>query len=121
MAGLTIGAWLAESVLTWQASHWAGLDLTYGQAVVVTAVAVGAAGSSEGLGRGMDQELIAAVCAAVPVPVIAAGGAASAADIAGAAQNGASAVALSSLLHYGRATVGGLKDELEALGVEVRR
>lgn len=76
---------------------------------------------SEGLGRGMDQELIAAVCAAVSVPVIAAGGAASAADIAGAAQNGASAVALSSLLHYGRATVGGLKDELEALGVEVRR
>lgn len=42
VAGLTIGAWLAESVLTWQASHWAGLDLTYGQAVVVTAVAVGA-------------------------------------------------------------------------------
>lgn len=42
VAGLTVGAWLAESVLTWQASHWAGLDLTYAQAVVVTAVAVGA-------------------------------------------------------------------------------
>ena len=42
VAGLTVVAWLAESVLTWQASHWAGLDLTYGQAVVVTAVAVGA-------------------------------------------------------------------------------
>ncbi len=42
VAGLTVAAWLAESVLTWQASHWAGLDLTYGQAVVVTAVAVGA-------------------------------------------------------------------------------
>lgn len=42
VALLTVGAWLAESVLTWQASHWAGLDLTYAQAVVVTAVAVGA-------------------------------------------------------------------------------
>ena len=42
VAGLTLVAWLAESVLTWQASHWAGLDLTYSQAVVVTAVAVGA-------------------------------------------------------------------------------
>ena len=42
VAALTLVAWLAESVLTWQASHWAGLDLTYSQAVVVTAVAVGA-------------------------------------------------------------------------------
>ena len=42
VAALTVLAWLAESVLTWQASHWAGLDLTYAQAVVVTAVAVGA-------------------------------------------------------------------------------
>ena len=42
VAALTVVAWLAESVLTWQASHWAGLDLTYAQAVVVTAVAVGA-------------------------------------------------------------------------------
>ena len=42
VAALTVAAWLAESVLTWQASHWAGLHLTYAQAVVVTAVAVGA-------------------------------------------------------------------------------
>ena len=42
VAVLTVVAWLAESVLTWQASHWAGLPLTYTEAVVVTAVAVGA-------------------------------------------------------------------------------
>jgi uncharacterized membrane protein YbhN (UPF0104 family) len=42
VAGLTVAAWLAESVLTWQASHWAGLDLSYAQAVVVTAIAVAA-------------------------------------------------------------------------------
>lgn len=42
VALLTVAAWLAESVLTWQASHWAGLHLSYAQAVVVTAVAVGA-------------------------------------------------------------------------------
>ena len=75
----------------------------------------------EGLGRGMEQELIRAVCDAVPVPVIAAGGAGNVDDIAAAAQAGASAVALSSMLHYRRADVEGLKQALRQRGVEVRR
>ena len=76
---------------------------------------------SEGLGRGMDRELIRAVAGAVSVPVIAAGGAAGPEDVALAAEDGACAVALSSLLHYKRMGVGQLKAALAARGVGVRR
>lgn len=75
----------------------------------------------EGVGKGMDIPLYEAVCARADVPVIAAGGAGCAADVAGAARAGASAAAVGSLLHYGRATVAGLKEELAQMGVEVRR
>ena len=75
----------------------------------------------EGFQKGMDQELIAAVADLVDVPVIAAGGAACAEDVAAAAKGGADAVAVGSILHYGRAGVPALKEQLRALGVEVRR
>lgn len=75
---------------------------------------------SEGLGRGMDLPLIEAVAGAVKLPVIAAGGAGSAQDLAGAARSGASAAAVSSLLHYKKGTVGGLKRALAEAGVGVR-
>lgn len=76
---------------------------------------------AEGLQRGMDTELIAAVAQAVPVPVIVCGGAGCAADVAKAAEAGAGAVACASLLHYEKTTVPQLKEELRGLGVEVRR
>ena len=75
----------------------------------------------EGFQRGMDQELIAAVAGLVEVPVIAAGGASCAGDIAAAAKGGADAVAEGSILHYGKTDVPTLKSEVRALGVEVRR
>lgn len=75
----------------------------------------------EGFQKGMDQELIAAVAGLVDVPVIAAGGAGCAEDAAAAAKGGADAVAVGSILHYGRADVPALKEQLRALGVEVRR
>ena len=75
----------------------------------------------EGFQRGMDQALIAAVAAEAQVPVIAAGGAACAADLAQAAQNGADAAAVGSLLHYQKTDVPALKNALRAAGVEVRR
>lgn len=75
---------------------------------------------NEGLGRGMDTELIRSVTAAVQIPVIAAGGAGSAADVAEAAECGASAVSLSSLLHYQKTTVAELKKALVECGVKVR-
>ena len=68
----------------------------------------------------MDTELVAAVCAAVDVPVVAAGGLAGAEDAAAAANAGAAAVAAASALHYGTQTVQSLKQGLAALGVEVR-
>lgn len=75
----------------------------------------------EGFQKGMDQELIAAVARLVDVPVIAAGGASCAEDVAAAAKGGADAVAVGSILHYGKTDVPALKEEVRALGVEVRR
>lgn len=74
----------------------------------------------EGVRRGMDEALIAAVCAAVEVPVIAAGGLACGTDAAEAARAGASAVCAASALHYGTYTVPALKAEMRSAGVEVR-
>ena len=68
----------------------------------------------------MDEALVAAVCAAVDVPVIAAGGCACAADAAGAARAGAQAVAIASALHYGALALPALKQTLRAPGLEVR-
>ena len=95
--------------------EWAkrGAELGAGE-ILLTSV------DREGLGQGMDHELIRAVTAAVSVPVIAAGGAAGPDDVALAAGEGASAVALSSLLHYKRMEVGTLKAALAARGVGVR-
>jgi cyclase len=54
----------------------------------------------EGTGRGYDLELIRGIAAAVPVPVIACGGAGSQAHVAEVLHTGAAAAALASLLHY---------------------
>lgn len=66
----------------------------------------------EGLGRGMDTELIAAVSEAVSIPVIASGGCVGGAHAVQAAKAGACAVAVAGLLHYGKATVEGLKQDI---------
>ncbi|MDX2437523.1 MAG: imidazole glycerol phosphate synthase subunit HisF [Acidobacteriota bacterium] len=75
----------------------------------------------DGTGDGYDLELIAAVRAAVRVPIIASGGAAGPAHMAEALAVGADAVLAASILHDGHTTVGDLKRELSALGVEVRQ
>lgn len=54
----------------------------------------------EGTGQGYDLELVRRIAQAVPVPVIACGGAGSAAHVAEALVTGASAVSLASVLHY---------------------
>ena len=40
--GLSATAWLAEAVLVWQAAHWAGLQISFVEALGVTAVSVAA-------------------------------------------------------------------------------
>ena len=62
----------------------------------------------EGTRRGCDLDLIRAIAPNVPVPVIAHGGIASAEDVQAVAALGACA-ALSSALHTGAQTVGGLR------------
>ncbi|MFV0351884.1 MAG: imidazole glycerol phosphate synthase subunit HisF [Oscillospiraceae bacterium] len=74
----------------------------------------------EGMEKGMDNELIRLVCDAVNVPVIVSGGCSSPADAANAAAEGASAVAVASILHYKKTDVQTLKNGIVANGVEVR-
>lgn len=74
----------------------------------------------EGRQKGMDKELIAAVRQATSLPMIAAGGVGQWEDIASAAHLGAEAVAVGSILHYQKATVPSLKQQLLSYGVEVR-
>ncbi len=68
----------------------------------------------EGTRKGYDLDLIAAVAAVVEVPVIASGGYGAAGHLAQALGAGADAVAVADALHYGRATLAGLRAEMEA-------
>lgn len=56
--------------------------------------------NAEGTGEGFDLELIKNISSSLNIPVIAHGGAGRALDIEKAAQAGASAVAVASILHY---------------------
>jgi imidazole glycerol phosphate synthase glutamine amidotransferase subunit len=75
----------------------------------------------DGTQSGYDLELVAAVSDAVPVPVIASGGAAGAEHLAEALRSGASAVLAASIFHDGHTTVAEIKQELARGGLEVRR
>lgn len=75
----------------------------------------------DGTGTGYDLELIRAVARAVEVPVIASGGAATPADLTAALDAGADAVLAATIFHDGHWTVSGVKQELAATGVEIRR
>ena len=75
---------------------------------------------ADGTTDGFDTELIAAVKAAVDVPVIASGGAGTAAHFVEAARAGADAVLAASVFHYGTLTIAEVKAELAAAGIAVR-
>lgn len=75
---------------------------------------------ADGTQRGYDLELLRAVAGAVGVPVIASGGASTAADMVSAVSAGADAVLAASILHDGLTTVRALKAELSRAGVRVR-
>jgi imidazole glycerol-phosphate synthase subunit HisF len=75
---------------------------------------------ADGTLAGFDLELIAAVRAVVSVPVIASGGAGSAADFAPAVEAGADAVLAASVFHFGQLRIGDVKAALRAAGQPVR-
>ena len=76
----------------------------------------------DGTRAGFDLELLKTVSGVVNVPVIASGGAGSAADlVAGVAQGGAAAVLAASIFHFGELTITEVKDAMAAAGLPVRR
>ena len=75
----------------------------------------------DGTGEGYDLDLLAAIRAVVPCPVIASGGVGEVTDMADAIGAGADAVLAASLFHDDVHTVEGVKEELADLGLAVRR
>ncbi|MEO1277699.1 MAG: imidazole glycerol phosphate synthase subunit HisF [Planctomycetota bacterium] len=75
----------------------------------------------DGTLSGYDTALLREVCRSVRIPVVASGGADSAAHMHEAFEAGASAVLAASIFHDGRHTVASIKQELAGQGVEVRR
>jgi cyclase len=75
---------------------------------------------ADGTRAGFDLELIAAVRAAVDVPVIASGGAGRVADFAQAIAAGADAVLAASVFHFGTIRIGEVKRSLREAGLPVR-
>jgi cyclase len=76
----------------------------------------------DGTGEGYDLELLEAVAAAVPVPLVASGGAGRPGHFAQALAPGrADAVLAASRFHDGELTIGEVKDYLAARGIPVRR
>lgn len=75
---------------------------------------------ADGTTDGFDLELLAAVRAAVDVPVIASGGAGSVQHFVEAAQAGADALLAASVFHYGTLSIAEVKAALRDAGFEVR-
>jgi len=75
----------------------------------------------DGTSDGYELELTRAVAAAVPVPVIASGGAGELEHLSqGILEGGADAVLCASIFHYGKHTVGEAKEHMRASGIPVR-
>jgi cyclase len=75
----------------------------------------------DGTKQGFDVELLAEVTAAVNVPVVASGGAGTAAHMAEAVTTGgASAVLAASIFHFGKLRIDDVKATLAAAGIPVR-
>ena len=75
---------------------------------------------ADGTKAGFDLRMIAAVRAAVDVPVIASGGAGALAHFGPAVAAGADAVLAATVFHFGELTIAGVKAALRADGVVVR-
>ncbi len=76
----------------------------------------------EGAGKGMDTDLISAICDTVNIPVIASGGVGNVTHMKDViTQTNVSAIAVAKTLHYEETTIADIKDELRSIhGVEIR-
>jgi len=74
----------------------------------------------DGTNAGYDLALTRAVAEAVPVPVIASGGAGELDDLVAALEAGADAVLCASIFHYGHYTMADVKAHLARAGIPVR-
>ena len=75
----------------------------------------------DGTRDGFDLALTSAVCAAVPIPVIASGGVGTLDHLAdGIAEGGADAVLAASIFHFGEYSIAEAKQHLARRGIEVR-
>ena len=74
----------------------------------------------DGTNDGYDLALTRAVADAVPVPVIASGGAGELDHLVDALESGADAALCASIFHYGQHTIAEAKSHLSAAGVPVR-
>jgi len=95
--------------------EWAqkGVSLGAGE-VLLTSV------DQEGTRKGFDLDLVQAVSAKVTIPIIASGGMGSARDAADVVGKGADAVAMADILHYKRATLAEIRNDVAAAGIRVR-
>ena len=75
---------------------------------------------ADGTKNGFDLSMIAAVRAAVGVPVIASGGAGAVEHFAPAVHEGADAVLAASVFHFGELRIGEVKDAMRRDGITVR-
>ncbi|RRD47517.1 imidazole glycerol phosphate synthase subunit HisF [Tessaracoccus sp. OH4464_COT-324] len=75
---------------------------------------------ADGTTSGFDLELIRAVRAVTPLPLIASGGAGKVQHFVDAAAAGADALLAASVFHYGKFTIHEVKDGLRASGITVR-
>lgn len=114
------GGW---EVVTLSGSHRTGMDAGEWAAEAVHRGAgeiLLTSWDRDGTRSGYDVELIAAIGAAVNVPIIASGGASSPEHMVEAFEAGASAVLAASIFHEGQYTVAQVKQCLSKHGVEVR-
>ena len=75
---------------------------------------------ADGTQQGFDLEMIKAVRKEVKIPIIASGGAGKASDFPPAIEAGSDAVLAASIFHYGKVTIGEVKDAIKAAGYTVR-
>jgi len=115
------GGWIVHThggrrPTSWQAVDWAVEAARRGAGeILLTSM------DSDGTGSGYDLQLTATVSEAVPIPVIASGGAGDIEHMAEVLTLGrADAVLAASIFHFGHYTVGAVKHELALRGIPTR-